>query len=170
LFSEDHPDSGLDLWLLPDGQEAEPWLVTDANEGEARFSPDGRLVAFVSNASGRLEVYVQTRATDGQRVQVSATGGRWPVWSPDGDRLYFRRGNAMMEATVNTQGGLSVGSPQQLFDGGWELSGDFDFEVMPDDESFLMIRQAPEAIPTRINLILNWFTQLEHILAGASSP
>jgi hypothetical protein len=47
-----------------------------------------------------------------------------------------------------------------LFDGGWALSGDTDFEVRPDGASFLMILKKPAAIPTRIDLILNWFTEL----------
>ena len=68
--------------------------------------------------------------------------------------------NAMMAATIDTKGGLSAGTPERLFDGGWELSGDFPCAVMPDGRSFLMIRQSPEAIPTRINLVLNWFEEL----------
>jgi hypothetical protein len=56
---------------------------------------------------------------------------------------------------------LSAGTPQKLFDGGWELAGDFPFDVMTDDTSFLMLRQAPEAVPTRIDLILNWFEELK---------
>ncbi len=161
LFGEIHPESGDDLWLLSEGGEPQPWLVTNADESAGRFSPDGRLVAFVSNVSGRSEVYVQTREPDGERIQVSAEGGNPPRWSPSGDRVYFRQGNAMMEATISTRNGLSAGTPQKLFDGGWELAGDFPFDVMTDDTSFLMLRQAPEAVPTRIDLILNWFEELK---------
>jgi Tol biopolymer transport system component len=164
LFEDDRPDTGTDLWFLPPGGDATPWLVTPAEEREARFSPDGHFVAYVSNASGRFEVYVQTRAANGQRIQVSVKGGGNPVWSPAGDRLYFRQGNAMMAATIDTGHGLSASVPQQLFEGGWELASSFPFDVMPDGTHFLMIHQEPDAIPTSINVVLNWFQDLRERL------
>ncbi len=166
MFEEDRSDTGRDLWILPPGGDPQPWLVTPAEEGEARFSPDGRLVVYVSNTSGRDEVYVQTEAAGGQRIQVSVDGGVNPTWSPAGDMLYFRRGNLMMAATIETKGGLAAGVPQQLFNGGWELAGSFEFEVMPDGKHFLMIRQQPDAIPTRIDIVLNWFDALRRKMSA----
>jgi serine/threonine-protein kinase len=166
LFQETHTKTGADLWILPKSGEPVPWLVTGAEESMARFSPNGQLVAYESNASGHTEVYVQTRAPGGGRVQLSVAGGTNPAWSPSGDRVYFRQNNAMMMATINAQGGLSAGPAQQLFDGGWALRGDFDFQVRPDGKSFLMILQGPEAIPTRIDLVLNWFTVLTAKMSG----
>ena len=160
LFHESHPQTGRDLWIVPKGGKPEPWLVTTAEEGDGRFSPNGRLIAYVSNTTGRSQVYVQTRAAGGDRVQVSVNGGERPAWSPSGDRLYFRQKNAMMVATISAGPVISAGTPQHLFDGGWTLPGDFDFHVRPDGQSFLMVRQGPEAIPTRINLVLNWFGEL----------
>ena len=115
LFLEEHPVTGGDLWLLSPGGTAEPWLVTDAQERDARFSPDGSVVAYMSNASGRREVYVQSRGRDGDGVQVSLAGGRRPRWSPDGSRIYFRQGNAMIEATIDGSDGLSAGIPRDAF-------------------------------------------------------
>jgi hypothetical protein len=69
-------------------------------------------------------------------------------------------------ATISTTGGLSAGPPKKLFDGGWELSGGFDFGLMPDGRSFLMVRRSPENIPTRIDLVLNWFSVLSAKLAA----
>jgi dipeptidyl aminopeptidase/acylaminoacyl peptidase len=166
MFDEVRPDTGKDLWILPPGGDPQPWLVTQAEEGMARFSPDGRLVAYVSNTSGRDEVYVQTKAADGQRIQVSVDGGDRPEWSPAGDRLYFRQGNSMMAAAIDTHGGVAAGVPDQLFNGGWELAGSFNFEVMPDGKRFLMIRQQPDAIPTRIDIILNWSAELRRKMAA----
>jgi eukaryotic-like serine/threonine-protein kinase len=160
MFAENNPDTGSDLWLLPRGGQPEPWLVTSSVETDARFSPDGRLVAYVSDISGRAEVYVQPRVAGSDRIQVSVEGGFTPVWSPAGDRLYFRHNNAMMVATITARGGLSAGTPEELFDGGWALVGGADFAVRPDGKSFLMIHLSPEAIPTRIDLALNWFGEL----------
>jgi Tol biopolymer transport system component len=160
LFLEEGPATGSDLWMLPKGGKPEPWLATSAQEGDARFSPDGHFVAYVSNTSGRAEVYVQPRAGGGSRVQVSVDGGNTPVWAPGGDRLYFRKHNFMMAATINVRGTLSAGPPEKLFDGGWPLAGGLDFALRPDGKSFLMIQRTPEAIPTRIDVVLNWFGEL----------
>jgi len=160
LFGESRPDTGHDLWMLPKGGTPEPWLVTAAEEDVARFSPDGHMVAYQSNASGRTEVYVQARPAGSPRVSVSADGGNTPVWSLDGDRLFFRKNNAVMVSTIVTRPALSAGAPQLLFDGGWALRGVNDFAVRPDGKSFLFVQRAPDAIPTRIDLILNWFGEL----------
>jgi Tol biopolymer transport system component len=159
LFVESKPETGHDLWMLPKGGAPEPWLVTDADEAAARFSPDGRLVVYQSNTSGRTEVYVQARAAGSPRVPVSADGGNTPVWSKEGDRLFFRKNNAVMVATVNAGPVLSAGKPEMLFDGGLALARG-DFALLPDGKRFLMVQSSPGAIPTRIDLILNWFGEL----------
>jgi dipeptidyl aminopeptidase/acylaminoacyl peptidase len=133
---------------------------------DARFSPDGRLVAYDSDSSGRLEVYVQSRDNPADRVQVSAAGGTLPAWSPAGDRLCFRQGNLMMEAAIRVTGGLSATAPVRLFDGGWTLAQWYSFEVMPDGQHFLMVQQPRESVPTRIDVVLNWFTTLKQAIAG----
>jgi len=160
LFISIGPQTGTDLWILPPGGEARAWLATGAEETDGAFSPDGRLVAYVSNASGRPEVYVQSRDDASDRLQVSADGGHMPVWSPKGDRLFFRQGNAIMEAVVRAGGQLSVSAPVRLFDGGWTLSQQFPLDVMPDGEHFLMVQQPAEEVPTRLEVVLNGFTVL----------
>jgi len=161
VFDELRPGEGTDIWLLPPGGEPMPWLGTRAEETGATLSPDGQLLAYTSNASGRVEVYV--RAKDGRSagVPVSTNGGVEPVWAPVGNRIFFREGNAMMAATVQAGPTLSVGRPQLLFDRGWELSAGVGFSVMPDGKRFLMIRFAPAAIPTRLDVIFNWFAELK---------
>jgi Tol biopolymer transport system component/predicted Ser/Thr protein kinase len=160
LYRTSGPLTGSDLWLLPPGGPPKAWLSSAAEEFDGRFSPDGRTISYVSNASGRAEVYIQSRDSATDRFQVSATGGVAPVWSAKGDRVYFRQGNVMMEAVVNTTGGrLSSSAPVQLFNGGWTLSQPFPFDVIADDR-FLMIQQPREAVPPRIEVILNWFTVL----------
>ncbi|MBI3050002.1 MAG: PD40 domain-containing protein [Acidobacteria bacterium] len=158
--------SGNDLWVLPPRGEPAPWLTTNAEELHGRMSPDGRLVAYSSNESGRSEVYVQPIQGSRDRVQVSTDGGAEPAWSPKGNRIFYRQGNAMMAVDVAPGERVTFGKPKKLFDAGWELGVGWDpavnasFAVMPDDERFLMIRYEPAAIPTRINVILNWFQEL----------
>jgi hypothetical protein len=122
-------------------------------------------VAYSSNESGRREVYVQPLQGSRERVQVSTDGGTEPAWSPKGNRLFYRQGNAMMAVDLAPGEPLTVGKPKQFFDAGWELGVgrepvvDLSYAVMPD-ERFLMIRYEPAAIPTRIYVIINWFEDL----------
>ncbi len=93
LFERFVPERGSDLWILPlDGtRKAVPFLETPANETHASFSPDGRLVAYVSDEGGMPQIFVRTFPASGSRWQVSRNGGDWPAWSADGKELYLRR-------------------------------------------------------------------------------
>jgi serine/threonine-protein kinase len=160
LFDETRPGYGRDIWILsPDGT-AKAWLATQVNEGFAAFSPDGQFIAYQSDASGRDEVYVQSRDGRSARVQVSTGGGEGAAWAPSGDRIFYREGNAMMAVDLRVRPSLSAGPPRRLFDGGWALPAGAPFAVMPGGKRFLMVRFAPAAIPTRLDVIFNWFVEL----------
>ena len=77
-----------------------PYVATGANEYSPRFSRDGKWVAFVSDESGRNEVYVRSFPDPVARVQVSAEGAHEPTWSDDGQKLYYRSGNSLLLASV----------------------------------------------------------------------
>ena len=79
-----------------------PYLATPANEMNPRFSPDGRWVAFLSDESGRSEVYVRSFPDPASRIQVSAEGAQEIVWSDDGKTIYYRSGSALLTATVES--------------------------------------------------------------------
>jgi len=160
MFLDIAPGMGGNLWMrAPDGTVSS-WLATGADEAEGVFSPDGSLVAYMSDVSGRQEVYVQPRDRGVPAVRVSATGGAEPQWSPDGDRLYFRQRNLMFAAGVRRRPSLTVAEPRLLFDGGWQLEHEKLWSVMPDGKRFLMVRFEPAAIPTRLDVIVNWFDEL----------
>jgi eukaryotic-like serine/threonine-protein kinase len=159
LLEEVHPLTGRDLWLRsPDGALT-PWLVTPANEGAGAFSPDGRFITYSSDMTGRMESYVQARGGKAA-VQISTGGGVEPAWAPSGDRIFYREGSAMMAADVRTSPGLSVSTPQRLFDGRWALPAGAPFSVMPDGRRFLMVQFADAATPTRLDVVFNWFAEL----------
>ena len=89
-------ETGVDIWTQERDSEPAPFLATSANEGGASVSPDGRSLVYVSDQSGRREVYLQPFPAGGERVQVSTHGGNEPRWSRDGSELYFRRGDLCM--------------------------------------------------------------------------
>jgi hypothetical protein len=96
------PSSYIDLYrvALDSTRVARPYIAAASNEIAPRFSPDGRWVALVSDESGRDEVYVRSFPDPSSRIQVSVAGGREPVWSRDGTRLYYRAGTALLAARV----------------------------------------------------------------------
>ena len=114
-----------DLWVLPltpvnpSGNQPEPYLKTEFNETQGRFSPDGHFVAYVSDASGRNEIYVQPfpRASDGKKT-ISTAGGISPRWRGDGKELYYISADSkMMAVEVSTSPIFKAGVRETLFHG-----------------------------------------------------
>jgi Tol biopolymer transport system component len=96
LFYSIDPQSNRDLWVAPLGGDRKPWvfLKTNFDERWAQFSPDGRWVAYMSNESGRDEIYVRPFVEGGSgpttgQWQVSTAGGIHPAWRRDGKELYY---------------------------------------------------------------------------------
>ena len=71
-------------------RKAQPFLRTPFNETAPRFSPDGRWLAYISDESGRFEIYVQPYPGPGGKWQISTEGGTEPVWNPNGRELFYR--------------------------------------------------------------------------------
>ncbi len=112
--------TGFDIWMLPmtGGGQPFPFLHSRFNENNARFSPDGRTVAYVSDESGRKEVYVVSFPGAAEKLRVSAEGGRMPAWSGDGKELFFLTadGSALMAAPVKRRAAdIEIGTPIRLF-------------------------------------------------------
>jgi Tol biopolymer transport system component len=125
--AEDPATTKLDLWVLPLGGAKQPYPLhkTQANEGEAQLSPNDRWVAYVSDQSGRDEVYVRPFSPDaggaaasaeGAQWQVSYGGGQVPIWSKDGKELYYvTLDGKLMEVDVTTEPVFQAGAPKFLF-------------------------------------------------------
>ena len=156
--------AGADV-LLADLSEGicRPLLDSSADERAAVFSPDGRHVAYVSDEEGREEVFVRPfPALDG-RVKISIDGGDDPVWSRAGDELFFLSGKSVMVAKVATDGGFSAGRPERLFEARflqrWN-SGTASYDVGPDGDRFLMVRQRTGELGVEVQVVLGWLAEL----------
>jgi dipeptidyl aminopeptidase/acylaminoacyl peptidase len=164
-FMEINPTTQRDIWVLRMGdRKAQPFLRTRFNETTPRFSPDGHWVAYVSDESGRFEVYVQPYPGPGGKWQISTEGGAEPTWSPNGRELFYRNVDKMMSVDITTQRGFSAGTPRMLFEGRYApppvpLTN---YDISLDGQRFLMIKPSEqEAAPTKINVVLNWFEELK---------
>jgi len=118
LFGRPEPPR---LWLMNRSDAAvRRWLQSDFTEVAARFSPDGNWMAYGSDQTGELEIWVRPFPGPGAPVRVSAGGGRKPIWSHDGRQIFYERGDTMMAAAITTRGGLVSGQPRVLFEGGFQ--------------------------------------------------
>ena len=170
LFYETNQATGYDLWTMTLDRErtVKPLLATPYNELAARFSRDGRYVAYVSDRSGRLEVYVQPFPGPGDVRLISTDGGTEPVWARSGRELFFRQGEKMMVVDVVTGPGFSTSLPRLLFEGRYEVSflvpGSRFYDVSPDGQRFLMLKSSAASAPRQIHLVVNWFEELKRLV------
>ena len=157
LYTLNDPVTRSDIWLLPLTGDRKPRALVKSRfaEGEARVSPDGRWLAYVSDESGRSEVYAQAYPDGGDRIQVSIEGGSQPRWSADGRELFFRSADQMLRVSVGNAARLNVSRPVVLF----RLQFGDGYSVARDGR-FLVAQRDPDAPPTRVNVILNWFDEL----------
>ena len=166
-YHETNPATASDIWMLHlSDRQAKVFVQSQAGDSAARFSPDGRWVAYTSAESGRPEIYVQPFPGPGGKWQISTDGGTEAVWNPNGKELFFRHRTQMMSVDITTQPGFSASKPQLLFDGPYALSAATlaNYDVSKDGQRFLMVKEgAQEAQPTQINLVLNWFNELKRL-------
>jgi Tol biopolymer transport system component len=165
-FWEVNPLTRGDIWLLPLDGEHQPrrFLATSFNETSPKFSPDGRWIAYVSNESGREEVYLQRVQAPGGKRQVSTSGGSQPAWSHAGNRLFFLEGNRLLAAEVDPVSG-APGSIASLFELP-NLVVESGYDVSPDDRSFAMVVKNALPAATELRVVLNWFEELERLAAS----
>jgi serine/threonine protein kinase len=121
------PQGNYDIWLatLQPRTELKPLLASPAQEVCARFSPQGDRIAFASDASGRMEIYVRDLVGSAPPRRVSTQGGFDPVWRSDREVVYIDAGGTMMRVEVPDDPGVEIapGQPVELFDTGIETPG-----------------------------------------------
>jgi dipeptidyl aminopeptidase/acylaminoacyl peptidase len=138
---------------------AKPLVTSPFTDWAARFSPDGKWVAYQSDQSREFEVYVLPFPGPGPRVQVSDNGGTVPVWSRDGKRLFYTTNQRLMAADVTTSPTFRVTKRKQLLEMDFvDVPGHPNYDVAPDGKHFLMLR--PSVSGDQIMVVDNWRTEL----------
>ena len=159
LYTNRDPNADLDLWMLPiaENREPVPFLITRFKEFDARFSPDGRFVAFASEESGESEVYVVPSEGTGEKRRVSIAGGHTPLWRSDGLELfYLSAANQLMAVPVRLEGGFEPGTPTALFtiEPG-EAGGEVVYDVAADGRRFIINSALPGTDPAP-TVVFDW--------------
>jgi serine/threonine protein kinase/Tol biopolymer transport system component len=160
------PQTGTDLaYLVRTGSETwEPhdFVATPFEEYAPKVSPDGRFVAYESNESGRLDVYVRPFPSGDRRWLVSNGGGRVPVWRRDGRELfYIDRQRRLVSVEVSTHPTFSPGAVTPLFDLP-ELRPDFlPFDVSADGSRFMLPAVVGEGSKPVIRVVQSWAAEFQ---------
>ena len=138
-----------DIWVAPlsgDG-EPRPFLATRYREGAGRISPNGRWLAYHSNESGQLEVYVQSFPEPGNKRLISTGGGQDPIWGPNGQELFYWTPQGQLIANQLTAGDdVTVGRRDVLFqfpDYLFDVHAQYD--IHPDGQRFVIVKNATQS-------------------------
>ena len=113
---------------------------------------------------------MQSYPGPGGKWQISVNGGREPAWNRNGRELFYRSGDKMMAVDISTQSGFAAGKPRTLFEGQYEptVFTVANYDVSPDGQRFLMLKRSEKeaAVPTQVNIVLNWFDELKRRMPG----
>ena len=171
------PETRLDLSLLHlegiDPYKATPpkpevWLRTPFIEIFPRFSPDGRWIAYISDESGRFEVYVRPYRGPGGKVQISANGGLESLWNSNGRELFYFTGTGWYAVDVTLAPEFRAGKPRLLFEGPFLDIPGFSYDMTPDGQRFLVHENTEQFKAwTTLTVITNFFDQLPRRVPSA---
>jgi eukaryotic-like serine/threonine-protein kinase len=117
-----------------------------SEQHSSEVSPDGKWIAYVSNESGRQEVWLEPMPLDGKRYQLTRNGGRHPQWSPDGRQIFFDQGGQVFRMPLTFGAEPRAGDPVALPIKGF-VQGDLrrQYDLMPDGKGFVMLFPTGEA-------------------------
>ncbi len=151
------PRENWDVWILSlEGEPAvAPFLTGEARQLEPRFSPDGRLLAFLSNETGRQELHLTAYPDRSASVQVSTNGASWLMWQRDGQQILYRdlAGRFHTVSLRRSRGGIEVDAPRPILEATRPFTRGHD--VSPDGSRVLVSSSAETTAPP-VNLLLHW--------------
>src|ERR1039457_5555385 len=154
-----HPAESWQIWALPlDGERKPSLVIPRGNQGE--LSPDGHWLAYASDESGVVEVYVVPFGGGQGKWQVSANGGARPQWSKDGKELYYldRTYNIFAVPVKDANGALQFGAPETLVSS-WSAPQVF-YDVAPDGKKILLVRVAQQ-VSQSVTVVTNFTAELK---------
>jgi eukaryotic-like serine/threonine-protein kinase len=167
IFGQDDKATGWDVWLLPlDGERKPvPYLRTPFQEAGANISPDGRWLAYTSDETGTLEVYVSSFPEPREKHRITTSGGSGAQWSRDGRELLIYTGGptsgsfgTLLSVEVETTPTFKARAPRVLFTLQQETLG---FVATGDLKRFLAAVPVEKAVPASITVVLNWQAALK---------
>jgi len=170
ITAVDAKTTNFDIARLPEGADTpQPLINTRFNEFHPAISPSGRWLAYSSDESGRVEIYIRSYPGPGGAIPVTTDGGREPVWDPSEKELYYRddTGDKVFKVSILTEPTVQIGSPELLFEGRYLGSSSFwgrVYDISPQGDFFILIEEQETQPATQINVVLNWFEELKRLV------
>ncbi len=160
---------GEDLWLLSlHDRKARSWFETPFNEQGGRFSPNSHWVAFSSDQTGRMEIFVRPFPGPGAPIRVSLDGGHDAAWSRAGNEIFYENGGKLMSARVISETPeLRFEAPRKLFEGGFahdDTDPGLRLFDSASDGRLLMIEAASASNPPALVVVQHWAQELNRLL------
>jgi len=152
------PKTNWDLWVLDLAKKTAPvpFHRTNFSEGSGQISPDGGWLGYLSDETGRSELYLSSFPTAGERLQVTTGGAGPPRWSRDGKTLFYFKERRLTAVEVKTRPKLELGAPKVLFETRFVPSDDWAFDISADGQRFLVSIPEKEPGLSPIQVLVNW--------------
>ena len=158
-------DGTWDIWAqtLDGSEEPRPVVQSGFLDVDPSFSPDGRWVVYRSDASGTVEIYVTPFPDSGRRYQISPAGGRDPVWSPQGDQIFYTsEGRTWLAVDVTAEPEFRAGPPRELFEAeDYVRIPGRDYDVARDGQGFVVVVGTSSDAAQEMHVVVNWFEELK---------
>jgi Tol biopolymer transport system component len=157
------PRAFLDSRLGKSDTQKPAGATAAGNYSNPQFSPDGRWVAYQSTETGSYEIYVTPYPGPGQKWRVSREGGAAPRWARSGRELFYRNGDKMMAAAIQTSPDFRASTPKVLFDKlptFPSLSGPGGYDVTLDGKRFLIVKRSARVQQRGLHVVMHWYEEL----------
>ncbi len=172
--SRTNPETGGDIWIYPlVGGEPRPFVTSPFNEDSPAFSPDGRWIAYTSNESGAVEVYVRPWPSTGEKFQVSIQGGNGPLWSRDGRSIVYVENRRILAVDVQTGSGFKAGRPRLFVEGNFSFTRPGNYDLAADGRRMVLVERSGTALPTiELRAVQGWTRELARRVpvSGSTTP
>ena len=147
----------MDIWLMPfETRKPQPLLATEFNDQKPVVSPDGRWLAYISDQSGRSEVYITSFPRPAGNWPVSVDGGDAPRWMPDSSAIVYEKANKYFIVPIEAGPRPRAGKPRLLFEGPYD-----DEYCIARDGRIAIIKEGPRPTATQFTIVMNWAEELK---------
>jgi Tol biopolymer transport system component len=159
---DEHCD--ISLLSLEGEHKLEPIIQTQSAEIFSEFSPDGRWIAYSSDRDSDFQIYVRPYPAMDRVIPISREFGEEPIWSANGDELFYRNRDKWMVVSISTQPEFAAGTPKVVFEGPYVNVSGLSYDVAPDGKRFLVLQpQYDDSQVRELHVVTNWFEELKQL-------
>jgi hypothetical protein len=161
-LSDEH--SNISLLPLEGEQKLEPIIQTQFAEFFPVFSPNDQWIVYCSDRDGDFQIYVRPYPAMDRVIPISREFGEEPIWSANGDELFYRNRDKWMVVSISTEPEFSAGIPQVVFEGPYINVSGLSYDVSPDGQRFLVLQPEYDDSQVReLHVVTNWFEELKQL-------